>query len=166
MRLVAKPSRMNTPISGLKVLMIKFEIINRASGIPRIVPATPPITANAIYFTINNVLYASESTPIAFIVPISFSSLLIVASRLKRMLIAIRMIREIPISTIKTLMIALIMALLDVLVFPSTTFVTLPSITCSVPSASSSRTIWIPQSRSPQSPENFLFSFTSYRSLF
>ena len=48
---------------------------------------TPPKTAKAIYFTINKVLYENDHTPMAFIMPISLSSLLIEDLRLKSIVI-------------------------------------------------------------------------------
>ena len=126
--LVIIPRTINTSVFGVRVFIIKWFSINLQRGIPKIIPERPPITANAIYFTMKRDLYAILSTPIAFMVPISFSSLFMVAWRLKRILINISIMSENPIITRKMLIITVIIpALLDLLFFPVIILSTVPS---------------------------------------
>ena len=65
-----------------------------AMGRPAIIPTMPPITAKAMYLAAKSQRKLNESTPRAFIMPISFSSFLRSAIMVKRMVIKIISMRK------------------------------------------------------------------------
>ena len=74
----------------------------RESGNPMIAPSTPPTAANAMYFAAKSQRNFSDSTPIARMMPISFSSSLSEAMIVNRTVISTSRIRKMLISTTKT----------------------------------------------------------------
>ena len=74
---------------------------------PKGSPITPPIAAKKRYLTMKSVLYERDHTPIAFIMPISRSSLLMADFRLKSIvIIVIAMITTATTSMLAVTMIA------------------------------------------------------------